>query len=218
MFTGIVLGQGEVTGLEPIQGGGEMRIRLRPLFKLEQIIIGESIAVNGACLTVESALDDGFCAYASAQTLAHTNLGTLRNGAKVNLERALALGDRLGGHMVSGHVDTTAEVKSVAPSGQSWACRLAFDQQWGREVIERGSVALDGMSLTITRCGRDFLEVNVIPETARVTTVSQWRPGWLVNMETDLVGKYIRRQLEPWQDQASSRISENFLRENGFLG
>lgn len=197
MFTGIIQCEGEI--LASRQEGAERRFSVRPLVPLADVIDGESIAVNGACLSVESHSHEAFTVYASGETVARTTLGALTSGARVNLERALALGDRLGGHLVSGHVDCVAVVRSIERRGQSLCCRLTFPAAFGREVIPKGSVALDGISLTVNACGGDFLEVNVIPDTRRRTTMRAWRPGGRVNMETDLVGKYVARLLEPWR-------------------
>lgn len=197
MFTGIIQCEGEV--LAARQEGEERRFSIRPLAPLAGVTDGESIAVNGACLSVESHSHEAFTAYASGETVARTTLGALTAGARVNLERALALGDRLGGHLVSGHVDCVAVVRSIERRGQSLCCRMTFPAGFGREVIPKGSVALDGISLTVNACGGDFLEVNVIPDTRRRTTMRAWRPGSRVNMETDLVGKYVARLLGPWQ-------------------
>lgn len=219
MFTGIIHGQGAVTAIQP--SATEKRLSLRALFALENIRRGESIAVNGVCLTVERFDEEGFTAYASAETMGRSNLGGLSVGDRVNMERALAVGDRLGGHIVSGHVDCLAEVRRVRAEAQSRRMRLTFPAEYAPEVVAKGSVALDGVSLTVNDCGRDgcwaWLEVNVIPETWSATTVSRWSVGRTVNMETDVVGKYVRRMLAPWQDRGTDRLTENFLKENGFL-
>ena len=140
MFTGLVQGMGEVRRL--VRGASECRLEIVPLFPLENIIDGESIAVNGACLSVEEHHDSVFTAYASAETLARTTLGSLRTGAHVNLERALQLGSRLGGHIVSGHVDCIATVTQLARAGQSLRCTLTFPREFAPEVIPKGSVTL----------------------------------------------------------------------------
>ena len=225
MFTGIIHGQGEVAALQRIHK--ETRLTLRPLYALHQLVQGESIAVNGACLTVESFSADSFTAYASAETMRLTNLGQLRPGSRVNMERALAVGDRLGGHLVSGHVDCQATVTRITEAGQSRRIRLTFPQEYGAEVIYKGSVTLDGISLTINDCGLTHLEVNVIPETWGVTTVGHWTEGSSVNMETDIIGKYVRHMLHPWtgthgerRSDAQSdpgRIDEDFLKQHGFF-
>jgi riboflavin synthase len=218
MFTGLVMGRGRVEAVEP--KGAETRLKIRALFDLPAIVLGESIAVNGACLTVESAGQNWFTAYASAETLSHTSLGALKKGAEVNLERALALGDRLGGHLVSGHVDCLAEVADIRPAGESRIYTLRFPAEQGPFVVAKGSVALDGISLTVNDCGPERLSVNIIPSTQRETTISGWTPGAKVNMETDLIGKYVRNMLGAWLPQAderqTSKISADFLREHGF--
>jgi riboflavin synthase len=221
MFTGLVQTTGTIRSIEA--RGGESRLRVEiPADSLPNLVLGESIAVNGACLSVETFGQNWFTAYASAETLSRTNLGDLTTGSIANLERALALGDRLGGHLVSGHVDCLASVSAVTPAGQSRIYRLSFPSEHGVYVIEKGSVTLDGISLTVNACGADWLEVNIIPETQRATTIAKWKSGYSVNMETDLIGKYVRRMVAPWTgddtppDSADGGITEEFLRMNGF--
>ena len=233
MFTGLIQGPGTVLGVTGRRGEGtggrasrETRLEIAPEVPFLDYVRGESIAVNGVCLTVESFSADRFSVFASAETLRLTNLGSLRSGMRVNLERALALGDRLGGHMVSGHVDCLARVGEMRQSGQSRWFRLLFPDAFSSLVVTKGSVTLDGISLTVNACGEGFLEVNIIPETWRNTTISSWLPGLDVNMETDLIGKYVQRMLEPWIGTTSrppggppatpGGISEAFLREHGF--
>lgn len=216
MFTGLIECAGQMLTLE--NRGDETRLRIAPQ-GLREFVLGESIAVNGACLTVESFGKGWFAAYASAETMSRTTLGLLRPGGSVNLERAMALGDRLGGHLVSGHVDCVAEVAGVAPAGESRVYELRFPAEYGPQVIEKGSVALDGVSLTVNACTGTTLKVNVIPETRRVTTIGSWTPGHRVNMETDLIGKYVQRMVAPWSGTAETpagNITEDFLREHGF--
>jgi len=219
MFTGLVQGMGRVENAEA--RGGETRLKIRALFDLPTIVLGESIAINGTCLTVETFGTNWFTVYASAETLRHTNLGALKTGSAVNLERALALGDRLGGHLVSGHIDCQATVANIKPAGESRIYTLTFPAEFGSLVVPKGSVALDGISLTVNECGPDFLSVNIIPATQQETTISGWTPGTSVNMETDLIGKYVRNMLGPWLGQASSaapasKLSMDFLKEHGF--
>ncbi len=215
MFTGLVNGLGKVTALTV--GSGQMRLALTALFDLPALEKGESIAVNGVCLTVETFTRNAFTAYASAETLDATSLGALKTGSTVNLERALALGDRLGGHMVSGHVDCLAEVASLSPAGESVAYELRFPAEFGLLVVPKGSVALDGVSLTVNTCGPDWLTVNIIPATQQETTISSWKSGLTVNMECDIIGKYVARMLGPYAEKAkSSGITTDFLRDHGF--
>lgn len=221
MFTGLVQGQGRIESARA--QAGQTRFSIRPQFALDDYSLGESIAVNGVCLSVESFGGGVFSVYASAETLRRTTLGTLKSGDLVNLERALALGDRLGGHMVSGHVDCLAEVAEVAPVGESRRYVLSFPAEMGVYVVEKGSVALDGISLTINECGADWLAVNIIPETQRVTTISRWQPGYRANMEADIIGKYVARMVGPYAAKTAASpkkkgggLSEAFLREHGF--
>lgn len=228
MFTGLVEGQGRVTAME--KRGGDILFRFHPLFAFEKPDIGESVACNGVCLTVEKWLPAGpeFTAFASAETASCTNLGSLRVGALVNMERAMQMGDRFGGHIVSGHVDCVAHVESLTEVGGSRRIRMAFDPQWSGEVVPKGSVTLDGISLTVNRCGAGWLEVNIIPETWRVTTAANWKPGASVNMETDVIAKYVKNLLQPYaggagqggssaeEKPAESRVTMDFLLKNGF--
>lgn len=218
MFTGIIQTIGTVSGLD--KKGSETRLRISPRQMLKSLSLGESIAVNGVCLTVEDFGQDWFYAYASSQTMSITNLGGLGYGSDVNLERALSLGDRLGGHLVSGHVDCLGNVSSVQKAGESVVYTISFPERYSRQVIDKGSVALDGISLTITGCGSGYLTVNIIPATQKETIVSHWTKGSLVNMETDLIGKYVEKMLGsgpgPNNEQSGSRITGDFLREHGF--
>ena len=218
MFTGLVQGIGRIARIE--NRGRETRLGVSPCFDMAPYAAGESIAVNGVCLTVEEYGRDWFAAFVSAETLSMTNLGRLRPGSEVNLERALALGDRLGGHLVSGHVDCLARVDQSRLSGSSVFIRLTFPPEFGRQVIPKGSVALDGISLTVNACGKEYLEVNIIPATQSETIVSRWSTGSLVNMETDIIGKYVERMLAPWiagrDDPGEGKLTLDFLRRNGF--
>lgn len=216
MFTGLVLGMGEVVRVAA--GPREARFAFRPLFPVSAWVKGESIAINGACLSVETFDRNGFTAYASQETLSLTNLRFLGAGSRVNLERALALGDRLGGHLVSGHVDGLAELASIREAGSSRVMRVTFPEAFSPQIIAKGSVALDGVSLTVNDCGPGFLEVNVIPETLETSTVGSWVIGQQLNFETDMIAKYVARLLAPWSGaaQTESRLSMDFLREHGF--
>lgn len=219
MFTGLIQGQGEILSITP--RSKECRLTIRALFALDAIVGGESIAVNGTCLSVEQYGDRVFSVYASAETMKRTTLALQTPGVRVNLERALAVGDRLGGHIVSGHVDCLATVAEMTDIGESCRITLKFPDTFSPEVITKGSVTLDGVSLTVNTCGSGFLTVNVIPDTQRRTTIGQWKTGTRVNMETDIIGKYVRSMLQSWRSAespiTSSRVTENFLAEHGFL-
>lgn len=231
MFTGIIQGQAELAAINRL--GTEVRIRFVPLFRLDNIQLGESIAANGICLTVESADARSYTAFASAETIQVSNLGAWKTGGRVNIERALALGDRLGGHIVSGHVDALATVREVKKVGLATRYRLTFPSEHAGEVVAKGSVALDGISLTVNACGPDFLEVGIIPETRKITSITEWKPGYQANLETDMLGKYVKRLLSAYlspdaggqvrkpgsvnsRTTGSTGLSLEFLRENGF--
>jgi len=223
MFTGLVQGMGRIEAAR--RQGEETRLTIRPQFSLNDVVIGESIAVNGVCLTVETFSGGAFTAYASAETMRRTNLGELSSGSLVNLERALALGDRLGGHLVSGHVDCLARVAESGEAGLSRRYVLRFPEELGVYVVEKGSVALDGISLTVNECGADHLSVNIIPETQKATTIASWSNGRAVNMEVDIIGKYVARMVGPFAARAAREgtgpksgggLTEAFLREHGF--
>ena len=219
MFTGLIEGQGNILSFE--QSHGQARISVVFDFAWPEPAVGESVSVNGVCLSVESFLGGSFAAYASAETLSRTTLGFMRTGQQVNLERAMRLGSRMGGHIVTGHVDAVGTVRRVETAGESIRFTIGFDRSLAPFIVRKGSVALDGISLTINDCGLDYLTVNVIPETLRVTTALHWKTGTKVNMETDIIGRYVLRQkeLEAYTagSAAGSRIDENFLRENGFI-
>lgn len=218
MFTGLVQGKGRIEKAE--NRGNETRFTVSAP-GIKDYVKGESIAINGVCLTVETFSDSWFTCYASKESMSVTNLGNLKRGSNINYERALAMGDRLGGHIVSGHVDCLGSVESVRPAGESKIYRIKFPKEHGHLVVPKGSVALDGISLTVNDCGEDYLEVNIIPETQVETTISGWSPGYAVNIETDVIGKYVQRMIGPWtgqkaDDKPQSKITMDFLRENGF--
>lgn len=191
MFTGLVEGLGAIGRIE--RKGPDAVLRIRPPWDAARTVLGESIAVLGACLTVTGLGGDGFDVDVSAESLARTKLGGLRAGDAVNLERAMQLGDRLGGHLVSGHVDCLGRVTLVAPRGGSQHLEIAIPAEHMRLVVEKGSVTVDGVSLTVNQVWDDRFALNIIPHTWRETTLSLLRPGDVVNIETDLIGKYVAR-------------------------
>ena len=198
MFSGLVACMGEVCALSP--QGRDLRLTVNTEFSISQIKNGDSVALNGACLTVEScsawgAGNSQFTAFVSYETLANTNLAALKSGSRVNLELALALGDRLGGHMVSGHVDGLAKVEQVEQTGQSRQVSFACAKEFDPYIVPKGSVCLDGISLTVIDCAPGFFKVNIIPETWLATTAVNWFPGYQVNLETDMLGKFVAKML-----------------------
>lgn len=179
------------------------------------LVLGESIAVSGACLTVNEDRGRAFTAFVSAETISKTTLKEARVGARVNLERALRLSDRLGGHLVTGHVDGLGLVKKREDRGQSIVFTFGLDKSLARYVVAKGSVTVDGVSLTVNEVTTDAFTVNLIPQTAMMTTLGFKGPGDHVNLETDLIGKYVARFLG--REPEPSKIDEKFLAEHGFL-
>ena len=194
MFTGLIEDLGTVAELGAGEGGTTLRIatRLGP-----EISDGDSVAVNGVCLTATGADSEGFSAEAMNETLRVTSLGGLGAGDAVNLELAVRAGDRLGGHIVQGHVDGTAEVVEASEDGFARRLRVRLDPELARLAVHRGSIALDGVSLTISELGEDWLEVSLIPETLQRTNLAAAEPGRKVNVECDMVGKYVQRLMSP---------------------
>jgi len=178
--------------------------------------LGESIADNGTCLTVESFTDGSVVFHTLAETLSRTNLGQLSKGSRVNLERALRLGDRLGGHVVSGHIDGTASVLSIGKSGDDIALTVALPADLACFAVMKGSIAINGVSLTIAKLGEDFVQVCIIPHTWSHTNLSTLKEGDLVNLEMDLFGKYVLRSQEV-AAKSKHEITMNTLVEAGFL-
>ena len=198
MFTGLIEDVGTVTELEAGAEGARLRIATRLGGELEP---GDSVAVNGACLTAVEADRAGFVTEAMNQTLRLTSLGALQHGDRVNLELAVLAGARLGGHFVQGHVDGTVEVTEADDDGFARRLRLHIDPGLAGFVVERGSVALDGVSLTISGLGDDWLEVSLIPQTLQRTNLGDAEPGRRLNVECDLVGKYVQRLMAPLREQ-----------------
>src|ERR1700691_2942798 len=189
MFTGIVEEVGEIA-----VAGHRMRVQCRLV--LEDIKEGASIAVNGACLTAVEIQPDGFWCDLSPETLARTNLGALREGSLVNLERPAAVGDRLSGHIVQGHVDGTAEFLALDPlPGGNWCLTVRIPRDLDRYLILKGSVTLDGVSLTVASLEGDVAAFAIIPHTYENTVMRQYRAGAAVNLEVDVIGKYVEKLL-----------------------
>ena len=212
MFTGLIQ---DVGTLEQVLPGGMTDLWIRTRLGAASFVLGESIAVDGACLTVVERAGDRFRVQAAPETLRRTTLGALRPGARVNLERALALGDRLGGHLVAGHVDAVSEVLETRAEGGSWVMRFALSSELAPYFVEKGSVAIDGISLTVNTVGRDSFSVQLIPETQERTGLQAKGVGARVNLEADLIGKYVARLFSLRQDSKQG-LSEDVLRAAGF--
>jgi riboflavin synthase len=194
MFTGIILHNGVIDAVDKRDSGARLRVRTSENGPFAR---GESVAVNGVCLTVLPE-DDGLIADLSDETLSRTTLGSLGAGALVNIERALALGDRLGGHLVQGHVDTVGTLLSIASEGEFAIHRWSYPAEYADLVITKGSIAVDGVSLTIVDPDHGSFAAALIPETLRRTTLGTARIGDRVNVEFDMIGKYLRNLAAPW--------------------
>jgi riboflavin synthase len=197
MFTGLVEEIGTVAAVTPSSGG--VRVRLRAGRVRDGLALGDSIAVDGACLTAVALHDDGFELDVVAETLHRTTLGARSAGDRVNLERALRAGDRLGGHLVQGHVDGTAAIVTVADGAEGRRLSLTADRELLRYVVAKGSVAIDGVSLTVAARDDAGFEVALIPHTLGETTLGAARQGRIVNLEVDLVAKYVEALAAPYR-------------------
>ncbi len=191
MFTGIVEELGTVRSLAISGNSGQIRIRASKV--LERTEIGDSIAVNGVCLTVVALEPDGFTADVMAETVRRTGFAQLNNGSPVNLERAMAADGRFGGHIVAGHVDGTGRIRSMKREENAVWVTIEAGPEILDLVVEKGSITIDGISLTVAAVGEGFFRVSVIPHTLQETNLSEKKAGSLVNLETDIVGKYIRK-------------------------
>ncbi|GBC81246.1 Riboflavin synthase [bacterium HR10] len=205
MFTGLIEEVGRIRQLALTSAGGEVRVEARAV--LEDLRVGASIAVNGVCVTVTGVERDGFRTQLSAETLRRTTFGQLRAGRAVNLERALRPGDRLGGHIVQGHVDGVGRFLERRPEGESWIFRFAFPSELRRYLVPKGSIAVDGISLTIAGLSDAWFEVAIIPHTFRMTNLRELRPGDGVNLEVDILAKYVERMMEPLLAHVRSKAS-----------
>jgi riboflavin synthase len=218
MFTGLIEGTGKLKTIEP--RGKDMRLSIQASFDLEGFQTGESVAVDGVCLTVVSWQARAFTVDVSQETLSRTTLGQRSVGDEVNLERALRLGDRLGGHLVNGHVDGKARVMARKQRGDSLVFVFEVVAELGRYIIGKGSVAVNGVSLTVNRCDEQSFDVNIVPHTARVTTIGSLRVGHEVNIEVDIIGKYVERFVRPMQESDSPStggVDRGFLAKHGFF-
>jgi riboflavin synthase len=193
MFTGIIEELGHVRSVE--QRGDNARVLIEARLVTEDIHEGDSIAVNGVCLTALNVEKDSFAADVSRETLDRSTLGRLLPGAPVNLERSVTPATRLGGHLVQGHVDARGKFLSATDLGGSWTVRIAYPPEIARYLVFKGSVAVEGISLTIAQLTDEYFEIAIIPKTWEVTNFSHLRPGDTVNLEVDVIAKYVERLL-----------------------
>lgn len=221
MFTGIIEGYGKLIGKRT--AGGGLVFELEAGFEITDPKEGESIAVNGVCLTAYGISGRRFSADVSPESLTRTRLGDIHVGNRVNLERALRLSDRLGGHIVSGHVDCIATLKSSKAAGQYTLLSFSLPKEQSRYIVEKGSVTIDGISLTVNSCKPGEFSVSIIPHTLKMTTLNALKMGDMVNIEVDIIGKYVEKLLGTQmfdavgQANAGTRIDAGFLAEHGFF-
>lgn len=216
MFTGIIAAVGTITALQPRSGDVRLRITAGKL-DLSDVQLGDSIAVSGVCLTAVELPGDGFWADASRETLECTILGGAAPGMKVNLEKALTPTTRLGGHLVSGHVDGIGSVTEWRPDGRSWRLRIQAPDALARYIAAKGSICVDGVSLTVNRVDGAAFELNIVPHTLAETTLADFKTGRRVNLEVDLIARYLERLLlGDRAAQPGGVLTEALLREHGF--
>jgi riboflavin synthase len=216
MFTGIIEAVGKVAAKQPKGGDRRLHIAAGKL-DLQDVKLGDSIAVSGVCLTVVDLTGDGFWADVSRETLERSVLGDLVPGATVNLERALTPTTRLGGHLVSGHVDGIGTVTEYYQDGRSWRLRIQAPNQLARYIAEKGSICVDGVSLTVNSVDGALFDLNIVPHTLQETTMAGYRVGRRVNLEVDIIARYLERLLlGEAAARSGGRLSATLLREQGF--
>lgn len=215
MFTGLIEDVGKVVKI--VKSGASARLEVTTVFPLEEIGLGDSIAVNGICLTVVGKGSSSVAFDVSPETIERSAFRLLKPGDYVNLERALRLGDRLGGHIVSGHVDCVAAIVSRREVSGNHVFEFRLPGKFARYIIEKGSVAIDGISLTVNTVSDEGFSVNIIPHTALRTSLQHKKPGDEVNIETDMLGKYIERLLWGKEAGKKSGVTMELLAKNGFL-
>ncbi len=221
MFTGIIESFGTI---KQIQSSGEGKVlQIDCDLNLSDTKIGDSIAVNGACLTAVSIDNSGFKVDMAPETVERTTFKALTKGSRVNIERALKLSDRIDGHMVSGHIDDTGIISSVIKKSNAVIIKIDVSPELGSDLIEKGSIAIDGISLTINQCSDTGFEVSIIPHTAVITTIGLKQVGDKVNIETDMIGKYVKKILKGSSSRNNALpngqkdITMELLSKNGFL-
>ncbi|MFA8436259.1 MAG: riboflavin synthase [Marinifilaceae bacterium] len=218
MFTGLVEEIGTIRSIQ--QGAKSIKLTVSATKIMDDVKLGDSIATNGVCLTVTSFDSKGFSADVMPETMRRSNLGDQKTGSRVNLERALRVGDRLGGHMVSGHIDGVGQLVGFEEEDNAIWVSIAASKEILKYVIEKGSIAIDGISLTVAYVDDKIFKVSIIPLTQEDTTLTSKKVGEKINLECDLTAKYIEKFMfyrEQEEEKQGSRISMDFLKENGFV-
>ncbi len=215
MFTGIIEELGKISNLEKHAGGARIKISAKVV--TENTAEGDSIAVNGVCLTALDVKADSFSADVSSETLNRTTLGILNTGAKVNLERAVTVSTRLGGHIVQGHVDARGKFLEAAQTGDFWTVRVLYPVEIGQYLVYKGSISVEGISLTIANLAADSFEIAVVPKTWELTNLSALKGGDEVNLEADVIAKYVERIMLYQREEKSGAITREKLTKLGFV-
>ncbi len=215
MFTGIIEAEGFIEKIEPRQGDWKVTINTGKL-DMSDVQIGDSIAANGICLTAIEFDDHSYVADVSGETLSVTTAGSWQAGTPVNLEKALRLQDRLGGHLVSGHVDGVGRVKSIGQDARSWRYQIEAPAAICKYIAEKGSICINGISLTVNEVEGCVFGVNIVPHTRQETTIKHFAEGTEVNLEVDLLARYLERMMSAPQQENTSTITPEFLAQNGF--
>jgi riboflavin synthase len=213
MFTGLIEDTGHIVAFTRHSEAGGLTVATS--LPLTEIALGDSVAVNGTCLTVTAKGNGTLSFDVSPESITRTTIGLLKNGSRVNLERALRLGDRLGGHIVSGHIDCCGRLITRENRSGNHQLQFSLPTEYARYLVEKGSVAIDGISLTVNSVSRNGFTVNIIPHTYASTTLEYIRVADQVNLETDIIGKYVERLTAPWKPEGG--LSMKTLTENGFL-
>lgn len=215
MFTGIIAAEGHIAKIEPTNGDYKVTIDVGKL-DMSDVQIGDSIAANGICLTAIEFSDSYYVADVSAETIQVTNAASWKVGSPVNLEKALRLQDRLGGHLVSGHVDGVGQVTAISQDARSWRYELEAPVEICKYIAAKGSVCINGISLTVNQVNACKFGVNIVPHTRQETTIKHLQVGSSVNLEVDLLARYLERMMSAPQAEQGSKITPEFLAENGF--
>jgi riboflavin synthase len=216
MFTGIIEAIGEIVNLHT--RGGDLRVEVHSSqLDWSDVVLGDSIATNGVCLTAVSLPGNSFVADVSVETLALTTVGEFKLGQKVNLEKALTPSSRLGGHIVSGHVDGLGEVVSRQPDARSERFRIKAPAELAKYIAKKGSITVDGTSLTVNEVNGAEFELNIVPHTLNNTIMSSYQAGTKVNLEVDLLARYLERLLTAGKMPESASLTSEFLAEHGFM-
>jgi len=215
MFTGIIQAEGEIAKIEPRNGDWKVTINVGKL-DMSDVQIGDSIAANGICLTAIEFTDRYYVADVSGETLSVTNAGDWHEGTPVNLEKALTLQDRLGGHLVSGHVDGVGTVKSISQDARSWRFEIEAPLEICKYIAAKGSICINGVSLTVNSVDDCVFGVNIVPHTLQETTIKHFEVGSKVNLEVDLLARYLERMMTAPQPEQNNNITAEFLAENGY--